>query len=177
MDINKIKNIDWQKNWEGPFSLFSVRTNIIGYMDPMKKIFGVSVPQAVVISKDGITSCFLVGSELNYFSQTLVKKIKDKPSLLKKYLDDYKIIVDELRDKIKKSISQLNKNDFNNIQDQILLFSSYQVVTKEIVNYIDNENLISDLEKSRKYGETVFFEFVGYLGQILDHISAKTNIA
>ena len=96
--IEKIKKLEWTKNWEGDFSILSAISPMgVGvYNKDMKKYFGINIPNTLVIHKSGTTSCYLVDSELNKFGKGLFKIVKQSPSLIEKWCDKLKLETDKI---------------------------------------------------------------------------------
>lgn len=75
MNINTLKQYNWEKYWSGKWSLLSSFYWGRYYTSRMEEHLGHKLKFAVLISKNGVSSCYFEESDRRQFGQHLGAKV------------------------------------------------------------------------------------------------------
>ena len=178
----KIKKIEWTKNWEGEFSILSAisPTGVGVYNKDMKRYFGVNVQHVLVVHRSGVSTCYIADKDLHEFGEGLFRKVKQNPLLIEEWCDKLKKETDNIF-KISKMPPEelLDSKAFRRFGDNKIELSCYQIALKQLIDNFSPEFFEKYghlIEKARRYSEMVYFEIDKILSSMLRIISKRTEV-
>ena len=158
--LQKVLNIDWQKDWEGPFSLLQLSFSKDVYFDEPQKLFGAQIPTILLIIENGITAAYLPTKEYEQFGTHLAQTLSQNPKLIKQWAQKFKDAADNLTPKFQISADDLKKdNAMKDLLQAYTVYGAYQIACKAVVNFLAEdifEEASKIFEDARKYSETIY---------------------
>jgi len=160
-----VKNKSWQKNWEGKFSFLAADLALDCYYEA-GRIFKSKI-SSLVITKKGISACYLDEKELSVFGKKALLKIKDIG--VEKFTDDFRKFADELYIFLNSSPDKIdNKFEYLKFEKILKKYSSYQITNKEVANHLSEKDkkYFKYFEEARKYSERAFVDLENFINKV-----------
>jgi phosphohistidine swiveling domain-containing protein len=174
--IEKLVQEEWQKSWEGDFSMLNTISCTPYYHESFTRL-GIRIDRVLTFHKKGITSCLLNKKDNEAFILAIARKLKENPELSLEWkeraIDEYQhfqqlitLADDEL----------LCKENFEKLSQCIKRYTVCLGVAKSGV-----DGPLEDIHKERmvelrKETEKFFFELEVVLDKIAKAISARTGL-
>ena len=161
--LNEITGLSWLKSWEGKFFPILVTMGVPGYFEAMQEAIGWRLKHFLFTHHTGICTGYWVEEELEEFGRYLAKKAEHNPEIIVQWANRLKKETDYCNNLMKKQPTYfLNSKKFAELRRADEIFSLYQIIVREVINYLPDKLLdkySSKLEDARRYCEKTFFEF------------------
>lgn len=158
--LQKALHTEWQKDWEGPFSILQLSFSKDVYFDKPQELFGTQIPTILLTIENGITAAYLPVKEYEEFGTYLADKLLKDPSLIAQWAENFKLAADKLTLKFKISAEELQQQSaIEELLQAYTLYGAYQVACKAAVNFLHQdifEEASKAFEEARKYSETIY---------------------
>lgn len=174
--INKLRQGDWQVNWDAKLSHLAISFTCSAYFDRLQKIFNVCISNLFCTFKKGRVVAYLETNDQEKFAAALLPKV----STVKQteiWAENFK----QSADIVTKKLSQATVDDFlKNTEVYADLFEEYgawQIATKAVYGVLPldvDPKIPHILEAARVYSEK-FYKELGIFTQIIGEISKQED--
>lgn len=175
--VNELKNKDWQKDWEGRFSLLVVSiANGPTYIDLSEKLLGKALFSYLVFYKDTIASAWLPTTEYEECGSYLAKRFGSSEGA-QELAQKFKAAADDAV-----ALFQKPPEEFWASFDEAVrineTYTTYQIATKAVVNFLPldaDPSILEVLSEARKYSETFYKEMESFIKSAMSNIKSNTH--
>ena len=175
--IEKIQKEEWQKDWEGAFSILS--TSIAQdehFLELMQELAGGSLWSIFATHKQGVTGAWFPIKDYEAFGTHLARRFSgvDGAEELAKLFKD-------AADEVRSCIKQDPEAFFQSVEASLHTFRTYTVYqnsTKILSNFLPADadpRIPHILEEARKYSETFFQDNETYMLELARFIGLRTG--
>ena len=180
MLLEIIKKKNWQKNWAGPWSLLSCAYLGYQYTQQLKEVIGVSLEEALFVTKEGITSCYFLDEHKEAFGKALCAQAEVDPTLVTSWAQNLKKVTDE----VLQVVADLKKEPLTEKNFQMFLEALYAYgvahrIVKVVVDYLPKHVLDESLEmlsEARVYAEPAYEKTEEYMQYMAGQVSEVTGV-
>ncbi len=184
--LGKIKITDWQKDWDGRFSILNIFATT-AYGRPMIERFGLGIDNVFIIHRDGLSSAYYSKKSNDAFGRHLATLVSTHKGTIQQWSEALITSSANVESMFEQPVEQfLTSNSIEHFLDEFTEFAMYQQVNKTIANYLSEEQThqyVAILEDARRKTEHTFpklnayYEIIGQYFHTLHGLAPELGTA
>ncbi len=180
-NVSKIASRNWQKDWEGPFSLLQVSLGEGVYFSKPQEFFGSSLDSVLLVIKNGIMSAYLPMDSYESHGSHLAQLVIDDEAVVDRWCDSFVKTADGLTALIKNLSGDLTDQDtLAKLKEVYSAYGAYQISTKAVINFLPDRLYSASakkFEKARRYSETIYKDAEDLINLMVKHFTGGNDRA
>ncbi len=170
----------WQKNFQGPWTLYECCYYGEQMVRSLKKSFGAGLDNAVFVFHKGVSSNYMVGDEVKELSQIISKQLIKNPRLAENWVGDVKKQANKFFDFVRQTkYRALTHKDTEALWG---ILNDYYVANfpiKKVSDYLPStllKKLIPLFQETRIYGEPVYAKAALFMKRFARQLSRQAKL-
>jgi phosphoenolpyruvate synthase/pyruvate phosphate dikinase len=178
--IDKIIYTSWKKNRAWSWSFVSAYYLWYQYTKQLKDQIDIWLEQTLIITKNGISSCYFTQESKDAFGQYFAQQANDNPSIIWQRCEDLIKATDEALSSIIILLEQeISKENFEKYIEVMYAYGVPHRIVKMSTDYINIfvlQNYLWQLEHARIYAEPVYEMTEKYMHYIAEQLAYRYEI-
>ena len=180
IDLNKIKEEYWVKNWAGHWSVLTCHYLGKQYSNRIRKFLGVNLKHSIIVIEHGFSTCYFSKKELDRLGKILASEVIGDKRLIPLWVKSIKHATREINKIIIELDNKLlSLDEYNKFIQKFISFGAANFAVKKVVDYVPEKSLkkyLPILSGARLYSESVYADTEKFMEKLGKLISKKENI-
>lgn len=177
---NIISKYRWEKYWSGGRSLVSAFYFGRYYTSLMQKYAGKNIPRAILVSKNGVASCYFSKEDRQVFGEFLCTKVLADTNFVRSLCNTLERQVDTLVDAVKLwRRGEAGAKIFQQYLDLLHQYICNHISPRHIIDYLPNAEIkkhFDSLKAVRLYTEKTYDETEEFVHLVAERLGKKQGI-
>lgn len=172
---------EWQKDWEGNFSILINDMSTPPYIHESLRLLGTNVDKVLVLRRNGVASCFLHRNGVEAFSKDLLAHVEANPAICDMWGTETVKEYEQLAQLMALPIEQLlEPKNMQELVKHVRNYAAYLGAIKTIgrvLNTSQLETVGKPLAEARLRTESFFFNLNDVINSFTGYIAKKEEYA